>query len=481
MGVKGFLKNNKDVLLVFLLFLAVISIMQFRVTEIIGFDGWLHMKMADVIKAQGFISEFPFTTESILVENYADLQLLFRVLLIPFTFFGLVMGAKIASVLFASLCFTFFYWYLRKNKVNYALFWTSLYFVASVDLIYRFLLPREMPIAILSLVLTLYFIDKKMYKSLFLASLLFTWFYSGFVFQLLVITIYFIINLLIRKRIDWKLIVYPIIGTILALVINPYFPKNIVLLYTQIVEVNLLGNLYNVEWSAWGLLEFLKFNWIFLVLFISALFLNIIRTKFNKNSLSLFIISSIFLVWMLQTRRMHEYFAPFVVLFVAFSLNGYIVKLKTRKMANYAAFVVILIIAIFGLIQVDKDIRNNYFLPSYEDGVEWLKNNAEDGSRVFINGYAFNYLFFHAPEFRYTHGIDLTYSYLYDKAKFERYIGVLQGKDPGYNIIKEDYDVDYVFVGKIKQDVKLSEYIIKYREDFEFLYEDENVGILRVK
>ena len=99
MQLKSFLNKNKSILLAFLLFLALISLMQFRVSEIIGFDGWLHIKAADIIKEKGFIKEFPYTTESILSENYADLQLLFRLLLIPFTFLGLIPGAKIASIL----------------------------------------------------------------------------------------------------------------------------------------------------------------------------------------------------------------------------------------------------------------------------------------------------------------------------------------------------------------------------------------------
>ena len=41
--------------------------------------------------------------------------------------------------------------------------------------------------------------------------------------------------------------------------------------------------------------------------------------------------------------------------------------------------------------------------------------------------------------------------------------------------------MDYAFVGKIKQDIKLFDYIVEYKEDFELLYEDESVGILKVK
>lgn len=479
MPLKSFFKRNKSIFLVFLLFLVIISIMQFRVKEIVGFDGWLHIKMADIIKEKGFIKEFPYTTESILAKNYADTQLLFRVLLIPFTFLGLIPGAKIASILFASLCFTFFYWYLKKNNINYPLFWTSLYAVSSVDLMYRFLETRAMPLAILSLILTFYFIDKKMYKSLLLTSLLFTWLYAGFIFQLAIITIYFILELIIHKKPDLKLLLYPVIGILIALVLNPYFPSNISFLYTQIFKVNLAGNLYNAEWKPWGIKEFFFFNSLLLVILAISLGAALKKMKLDKKSLFFLILSVLFILYTIKTRRMHEYFAPFTILFASFSLNEY--KLDKKKALKYILAGLLIILAGFNLVGLNKMVKDNHFLPWYKGGAEWLKNNVPEGSKVFINAYTFNYLFFYDSDLKYTHGIDLTYSYLYDKDKFSRYMEVLQGKDPSYDIIKDDYSADYAFVGKLKQDIQLFKYIVKYKEDFEVVYEDENVGILRVK
>ena len=294
MPIKEFLNNNKKLFLVFLLFLIIISIMQFRVNEIIGFDGWLHIKMADIIKENGFIQQFPYTTESILADNYADLQLLFRIILIPFTFLGLILGAKIASILFSTLCFTFFYWYLKKNSINYPLIWTSLYAISSIDLMYRFLEPRAMPLAMLSLILTFYFIDKRMYKSLMVTSLLFTWLYAGFVFQLVVIVVYLILNTIISKKLELKLLIYPLVGVFLALIINPYFPKNISFIFTQLFQVNLLGNMYNMEWKPWNIKELLIFNYLLFILLIGAVAINLKKMRLDKKTLFFFFLSAIF-------------------------------------------------------------------------------------------------------------------------------------------------------------------------------------------
>ena len=110
-----------------------------------------------------------------------------------------------------------------------------------------------------------------------------------------------------------------------------------------------------------------------------------------------------------------------------------------------------------------------------------MKNNIKKNSLIFNNAYAFPYLFFKNSDLRYTHGIDLTYSYLFDKNEFERYMEILQGtsKDASDYIIK-DYNPDYVFSGKVKQDVQLFNYIVGHKENYKAVYEDEWCAVLEV-
>ena len=183
---------------------------------------------------------------------------------------------------------------------------------------------------------------------------------------------------------------------------------------------------------------------------------------------------------------MQEYFVPFAVLFLAFSINDFIIKLKEKKAdyfkyLKYSFIFIIIVLAPINYINLEKTIDEGNFLYKYEKGALWLKNNAPKGSLVFINAYAFNYLFFYNSDVKYTHGIDLTYSYLYDADKFERYMDLLQGKDFDYNVIKTDYNPDYVFIGKIKPDKQIAEFILKFKKDFELEYEDDFTAIFKVK
>ncbi|MFH0868515.1 MAG: hypothetical protein V1831_04330 [Candidatus Woesearchaeota archaeon] len=252
--------KNKKIIIASIIFLVIFSIMQFTVPNIIGFDGYYHIKTAGIIREEGLIKEFPWAVHTILSNNYADIQILFRILLIPFTFLGLSLGAKTASILFAAICFIVFYWFLVENRIKYPFFWSLLYLFTAESLTYRFLLAREMPIAIALLILTIYFLQNKKYIFLGITSFVFALFYSGFVFQLFVIFTYLILEKIFSKKFDWKTIIYSLSGIILGLAINPYFPNNIFMLYTQIFKVNLIANLYNVEWKPWPFFEFIKNN-----------------------------------------------------------------------------------------------------------------------------------------------------------------------------------------------------------------------------
>src|SRR3989344_8076382 len=138
----------KRIVTAFFIFFMLLSIIQFTVPHIIGFDGYFNIKAADIIKKEGLIKEFPWAEHTILAENYADVQFFFKILLISFTFFDLEFGAKIASILFAAACFSVFYFFLLKNDIKYAFFWALLYLFSSANLMYRFMETRQLPLAI---------------------------------------------------------------------------------------------------------------------------------------------------------------------------------------------------------------------------------------------------------------------------------------------------------------------------------------------
>jgi len=464
---------NKKIALAFVFFLVYLGLLQFTTDNIIGFDGFSHTKSADIIKEEGFIKEFrwlPFTT---LFYDYANIQILFHILLIPFIY---GVGPKLASILFSSLFFTIFYWFLKKNKVKHSFIFAVLLLTGSTELTYRFLLTRPFVLGLAAFILVLFFIQKKKYKLLGLIFIFYSLVYSGFVFGLVAVIIYFIVN---SKKPDYKLLIYAIGGVAIGLMVNPYFPANLSFLYLQWFEVNLAGNLFNQEWRAWPLSDLVKFSWIFILTFFIGLILTFRNKKFNKDKVYLAVLTGIFFLALLTSRRFLEYFAPLSI--ILFALNFDQIKFIKLKNLTYIIFVFLIVLGSFNFFVTRTDIKNNDFLHRFDSCIEWMNENIPKNSLVFNNVYTFNYLFYNNAKLRYTHGLDLTYSFLHNENKFNRYMNILRGGSTNFNIVKEDYNADYVFIGKIEQDIQLFNYINDNNENFELEYNDLDCTILKVK
>src|SRR3989338_8210104 len=273
------------IIIVFSVFALLLGLMQFTVPYIIGFDGYYNIKVAEIIKENGFVKEGVAPENTILANNYADIQVLFRILLVPFTFLGLELGAKIAAVLFGAIAFTVFFWFLAENRIRYAFFWSVLYLFTSEALMHRLMLPRQMPLVISLLLLTIYFLQKRKYVFLFFTMLAHVLLHSSFVFQFLIIFVYFIFDRAFSKKLDYKMMLYPFFGAVVGMILNPYFPNNIVMAYLQIIKVNLAGNLYNAEWKPWPFAEFIKNNILALAYFAIIAFAIFKTRKINKDKL----------------------------------------------------------------------------------------------------------------------------------------------------------------------------------------------------
>src|SRR3990172_9453302 len=93
------------------------------------FDGYYHIKLSrmlwDSIRSRSFPPIFTWLPHTTLNPNdYVDHHLLFHIFQMPFTWFGdLRLGAKIASVLFATLAVVSCYWLLLRYKIRYPLLW----------------------------------------------------------------------------------------------------------------------------------------------------------------------------------------------------------------------------------------------------------------------------------------------------------------------------------------------------------------------
>jgi len=251
----------------------------------------------------------------------------------------------------------------------------------------------------------------------------------------------------------------------------------------QIFKVNLVSNLFNVEWKPWPFFEFVKNNILILFYIFISIFILIKNKKITKTQTLYFSLTLFFFIYTIISRRMQEFLVPFSILTISLLLNNYFIKYDKNnllKKIKIISMIFIIVLAVFNFVLLRDDVMKNDFLYNYNSCAAWMKNNIPKDSLIFTNAYAFPYLFSKNSDLIYTHGIDLTYSYLHDQIKFERYMEILQGTADQSDIIVQDYAPDYVFSGKLLQDVQLFNYIVKNKENYKAVFEDDWCAVLEV-
>lgn len=470
---------------VFVLAFVFLGLLQFSSPNILGFDGFYHAGMGEMILEEGVPDSFPWARETILADKFADLHLGYHLLLAPFVFLGPMLGAKLAAALFGAIALTVFYWFLRRKEIPHALAWTVLYAVSSSWLLYRFLLPRQMPLAVALLLASIVLLEKKKYVWLGVLSFAFVWLHPTFLFLLPVMAVFLGLRSLREKRLDYKAVLFPLAGIVASLALHPHFPANISLLYTQIFQVNLAGNLYNVEWKPWPIGEFLMNAFVVLAALVLGIGSAIKGKRLSKEALPYLLLTAFFLLYALMSRRMLEYLAPFAIITAALLSATLVRKITAGKKSILKKSIITIALAglsFFQVVQTLAIVENSDLLPNYHGCASWLEENAPNRAVVFNHAYTFPYLFFTDRDLVYTHGLDLTYSQLKDEEKFKRYMEVLQGKAAGQeDVIIQDYDPDYLIIGKLEQDVQVFEYVVAHKENYRAVYEDEWCAVLETK
>src|SRR5713226_56181 len=197
------------------------------------YDGYYHIKWARLLwdnMRAGHISPaftwLPLTTLN--SHNYADHHWLFHVLLIPFTWFrDMQTGAKVAAILFATLAVFSCYWLVVRYEIRYRLIWLLALLACSAPFLYRMNMTKAPPFAITFLVIGIYLLFEKKYWPLLPLAFVFALTYDMFVLLILTAAIWTVVVGWAEERLEWRPIVWVLLGTAAGLVINPYFPHNL--------------------------------------------------------------------------------------------------------------------------------------------------------------------------------------------------------------------------------------------------------------
>ncbi len=443
-------------------------------------DSFYHAKKTIILKDSGAITEFPWLSATNLKNSFIDHHFLYHLALIPFvSIMPPLLGLKLATILFSSLLVLLFFWFLKSLQIR-AAFWYTFFLITINPFIFRINLAKAQAMVLILLFLILYCLLNKNYICLTLLSGLYVWLYGGWPLALVLVFVYgalsffwpiqswsFLVGKINRLKIYWQnflLFISVSLGLLAGLFFNPYFPHNFRFYWEQTFKIAILNYQHVIgvggEWYPYHLSDLILSSVpFFLMLFIALLGFIIFYKKQPMNSWFFIIISFLFFILTLKSRRYVEYFIPLAVCFSALSINAFwpVVEKKISKFIpkRFFIFLPLMIMVLFSpffirdVFSVKTSYRQGFPLNKFSEPSRWLKENAARGEIIFHSDWdEFPFLFFYNDQNYYLVGLDPTFMYSYDKDLYRRWVEITLGQEKKelYKTIKDIFGASYVFV-----------------------------------
>ncbi len=489
------------------------------------FDGYYHIKWSQMLwqslRGHSFPPLFiwlPLTTLD--PKNYVDHHLLFHFFQIPFTWSGnLRLGAKISATIFASVAVFSCYWFLIRYRIRYALVWLLGLLACSAPFLYRLNMAKAPPFAIIYLIIAIHLLFGKKFWPLVLLSFVFVLTYDMFVLLILAVFLWTIVIAWTERRLEWRPLVFILLGTAAGLIINPYFPRNLYLLYEHL-KIKLTPSDFSTavgkEWYPYDSWEFLGNSLVACVaMVVGYISFDPADRKRSSHSLFFLLFSTALMVMTMRWKRIAEYWPPFAVIFAAFALQPWLegahsalTRLSSDMLDELQPFLdrtgaaaatkevelrellrtigvsvvaVVLAVALFVNLRVTmKDIASSERDSFYKSGAQWLQKNVPANQLVFNTDWDdFPRLFYYDSRHRYVSGLDPTYLYDRDPALSKLYDRITLGneEDPG-PLIRDRFGARYVF-----SDNSHSDFFDNAKASgwFDIVYEDRECTIMYIR
>ncbi len=474
-GVDGLLVATVLVALTF-------SAIQWSTPNVVGVDGYYHIKIAAIMREQGWQMllplHFPWLPTTILnPAEFTDHHLLYHLLLTPFTLLDLRIGAKLSAVIFASTALLVAYQVMVESRVRFALVWLMLLIASAAPFLYRLSMTRRQALTLTLLLLALYLAFTHRKRWLAPLGFAFIWLFDGFPLLLGVCGAAFLGDWWQRRRPDWGLLTYPTIGIVLGTIVHPYFPNNVWFSYLHMLpkalqlfglrhgdDVIRVGN----EWYPYNTEFLLSANWLAL-LFVPLGFVPILldprpsrMRQIDGRVLATSIVALAFLVMFLRARRWVEAEPAFALLFCALAWSLALPDWLTDRLRRLglprweplllaAAIVVAAPLTFTSVRAAMSDVKGAREHTQYRDAALWIARNSPPGSRVFNTDWDdFPELYYWNTHNVYLNGLDPTYMYLHDPQLYLSWRAITRGQveRPGATI-RDRFDAAYVFTDRL--------------------------------
>lgn len=475
----------------------VLLTVQVGTPNIVGNDGYYHIKVASLMRQQGLRIEFPWLPLTILnPRDFTDHHLLFHVLLLPFTFGDLRLGAKAAALVFATLALFSIYLLMARLRVRYPLLWLLALLGSAPWFLARESMTRRQSLSLGLLVLATYLLIRGRFRWLLPVAILYGWLVDGPVLLVALVAIGFLARLLAERRSVWPIPGWTALGLGLALVANPYFPNNVRFAFLHVMPKVMPPSDVGIgaEWLPYPPSALLEGSWLALLLVPLGLVPAILaprRVGRDHAALLLGGLALLFLVLYLRYRRFIELEPAFALLFCAYTWTHYFPMVRGRALgewlppASRAAALIALSIGLGSQVWVtvlsaQEKAASGAHYATFQSASQWLEENTEIGELVYQTDWDdFPRLFFYNTHNIYVVGLDPTYLSLADLELYRIWRDIGRGLlDAPSSLIRERFGTRWVIT-----DLAHTEFIARARSDpgLEAVFQSPNAIIYRVK
>ena len=469
------------------LFIAGMAAIQFVTPDMPDNDGFYHIKLAWFMRVDGLKPDFPWLPLSILNQDeFYDHHFLFHVALIPFTFGDLRTGAKWAAVVFAGLAFLAVWVLFYRQRLPYAWLWALALLGISDAFLYRMSVTRAQSLSLAVLAIAFAWLLEGKYRPLAVLSFLYVWMYDAFPLMIVLSVLHLLAVALVERRFEFRPLLYIIGGIILGMLINPYFPENIIFSYRHMLPKLADATSVRVgnEWYPYETKQLLDNSLPALAAFASGILaLGLAGRKMDVRTALALLVALLFGLMLFQARRFVEYFPPFALIFAAFAWTPLLREARAvpvtladpdRNQSWLGAHLPAGLLALLVAFSIARSIpaarqavdrSKPYDL--YAGASAWLEGNTPAAARVFQTDWDdFPRLFFYNTQNTYLAGLDPTYLQLYDPALYDLWVEITQGDvEHPSQIIAGTFAAQYVhtdlnhedFLGVARQDPGLKE------------------------
>ncbi|MFA5954204.1 MAG: hypothetical protein WC817_01550 [Patescibacteria group bacterium] len=218
-------------------------------------DVYYHAALASQISHGEVVRHFTWLPLTVLAQSFADHHFLLHVFEAPFVALGGLTGIKVTTALLASLSMVVYYEVLRRYRVPGAFWWTILAFITA-PFLFRLNLVKALSLSLIFYLLGLSALVERRQWRLFFISALYVWAYGGWPLLWVTSLIIVPVRVCLEKKLSREMFngfFAASAGSLVGLVVNPWFPQNVVFYWYQVVEIALApgGNAAaGQEWSS---------------------------------------------------------------------------------------------------------------------------------------------------------------------------------------------------------------------------------------